>query len=125
MSYDSARYCAKYLQKLNELDNLEPPFTLMSRKPGLGDPFGENVDLKTDKVYIPGGFYKKLPRYYLEKQPLEVQQSIKDKRQNVMNKYIESYSKTERFEESDLIDRKKEMKKLKISLTTYVLYSIF
>lgn len=76
VSLDSAKYCAKYMQKLREHDKrlkviceffgAEKPFTLMSNRPGIGaNYFQNNLDLlDTDKVYVKGK-YIKLPRYYL------------------------------------------------------------
>lgn len=67
VTLDSARYCAKYLQKLQDLPPGKLlPFTLMSLKPGIG--FGAfNPDwLVTDKMYISGRTYS-IPRYYRRK----------------------------------------------------------
>ena len=66
-SFDTAKYSALYMQKFQRLSkDVEPPFRIMSRKPGIGY---YNIDreqiLNTDKVYYKGK-YKKTPRYYLK-----------------------------------------------------------
>lgn len=68
VSFDTAKYCALYMQKFQELEEgMEKPFRVMSRMNG-GIGFG-SIDreqiLSTDKVYH-GGYYKKTPRYYLK-----------------------------------------------------------
>lgn len=77
VSIDSAKYCAKYMQKLAlkdkrlkvliEFFGAEKPFTLMSTKPGIGlNYFKNNLDLlNTDKIYSNKGF-RKIPRYFLD-----------------------------------------------------------
>lgn len=76
VSLDSAKYCAKYLQKIAEHDKRvkllteffgdEKPFTLMSNRPGIGAKWFEKNShlISSDKVYVKG-HYIKLPRYYL------------------------------------------------------------
>lgn len=110
LSYDTAKYCAKYLQKL---DGNDDSFLLMSRKPGLGNPFGDNVDVRTDKVYIDGGKYKKIPRYYLSKLTDEQQQAIKDKRQHSMDLYVESFVRKDDFENQHVEDLENRSQKIK------------
>lgn len=66
-TFDTAKYSALYMQKFQQLSkDVEPPFRIMSRKPGIGF---YNIDreqiLNTDKVYY-NGRYKKTPRYYLK-----------------------------------------------------------
>lgn len=67
VTLDSARYVAKYLQKLQKIDDdLLPPFVLMSLKPGIGlSAFNEN-SLETDSIYL-NGKRRKVPRYFLDK----------------------------------------------------------
>ena len=66
---DSAKYCAKYMQKLQDLpDNLVKPFVIMSLKPGIGLTaflHKKQKYLPTDKVYFEGK-YIKIPKYYLD-----------------------------------------------------------
>lgn len=67
VTIDSAKYCAKYLQKLQNLPfNLAPPFTLMSNRPGIGFVDGDYSYLATDKLYHHGR-YISTPRYLLKK----------------------------------------------------------
>lgn len=67
--YD-AKYCAKYMQKLQKTDSaFVQPFVAMSTHPGLGyNQFIEHKDsyLSSDKIYFQGK-YIKLPRYFLKK----------------------------------------------------------
>lgn len=66
LTLKSCKYCAKYLQKLNDIDDdLVKPFLVMSNRRGIG--FGAIDDnwLFTDKIYIEGN-YRKIPRYFLK-----------------------------------------------------------
>ena len=69
VTLESCKYSAKYLQKLNQIEEKEiQPFVCMSLKPGIGYKYAlENSDeiIKEDKIYIEG-HYKKTPRYYLK-----------------------------------------------------------
>lgn len=70
LTQESAKYCAKYMQKMQPRYNTfeVKPFTLMSLKPGIGlDSYLENEDiyLKSDKIYL-NGEWCKIPRYYLD-----------------------------------------------------------
>lgn len=75
LDFESAKYCAKYMQKLLDISKeLNQPFLLMSRRPGLAALSVSAVQLETDKVYSKSG-YISLPRYYLrllEKQGISV-----------------------------------------------------
>lgn len=67
VTFQSCRYTAKYLQKLQTL-SLEqaPPFTCMSLKPGIGlDAFKESW-LESDSIYLGGRTYS-VPRYFRRK----------------------------------------------------------
>lgn len=66
LTYDSAYYCAKYMQKAPppELE-IDKPFIGMSNRPGIGrDAINVNW-LESDKMYV-NGKYMKLPRYFLK-----------------------------------------------------------
>lgn len=88
LTYESAAYCARYVLKkvtgnqahdhysrvdlsTGEVYQLEPEYTTMSRRPGIGKGWYEKYkeDLfPSDEVPVPGrGVFKKVPRYY-EKQ---------------------------------------------------------
>lgn len=59
LTYDTAKYCAKYMQKFNLKDG-KKAFTLQSRKPAIGYNYAmEHSDSisKTGKVYIDGKEY--------------------------------------------------------------------
>ncbi len=64
VTLSSAKYCAKYMQKLNTIpSDLEKPFTLMSNRPGIG------FDKISSKLLSDGRLYRNgdsvsLPRYY-------------------------------------------------------------
>lgn len=66
VTYDVAKYCAKYLQKQQHYPAEYPPFTLMSLKPGIGLKAFNPVCLSSDKIYLDGK-YIKIPRYFLDK----------------------------------------------------------
>lgn len=67
VTIESAKYCAKYLQKLQRLPAyLNPPFTLMSNRPGIGFDEHDFSYLVTDKLYFRGR-YISTPRYLLKK----------------------------------------------------------
>lgn len=67
VTFQSCLYTAKYLQKLSPLlVEQNPPFTLMSLKPGIGlDAFRPQL-METDKVYLNGKSYA-VPRYFRRK----------------------------------------------------------
>lgn len=76
LSFDSALYCAKYMNKFqfrrfkNErgdyvLPNELPPFVQMSNRPGIGFDMAFSADLVGDRIYINGRSCK-IPRYYLK-----------------------------------------------------------
>lgn len=73
VSLQSAKYCAKYMQKLNPLPPpsmtdgvvLHPAFTRMSNRPGIGF-FAINPEsVLTDKIYV-NGQHMHIPRYFLK-----------------------------------------------------------
>ena len=67
VSLQSAKYCAKYLQKLQKIPaNLVQPFIGMSNRPGIGYSAISPKSLASDKIYH-NGHYIKIPRYYLKK----------------------------------------------------------
>lgn len=73
---ESAKYCAKYLQKI-PADNRPRPFILMSKKPGIGFNQLKLSWAESDKMYLHGKSLR-LPRYFLD--VLERQENgIKDK----------------------------------------------
>lgn len=66
ITFDSAYYCAKYMQKTPppELE-VDKPFTGMSNRPGIGKASLKESWLQSDKMYVDGK-YMKLPRYFLK-----------------------------------------------------------
>lgn len=87
MSFESAKYCAKYLQKIppSYFDKLKP-FLLMSRRPGIGAGALKDSWLITDKVFV-NGKYIKVPRFFLsmfERQGFELSE-FKLKREKRFN----------------------------------------
>lgn len=66
MTYESALYSAKYMQKLRITENEEevPPFTMMSLRPGIGAAGAVLKRLSTDSIFY-NGKRSRLPRYYL------------------------------------------------------------
>lgn len=75
LTYDSALYCAKYMQKFQflrssrfvvpEHPELLPPFIQMSNRPGIGYNAVYSCNLDTDRIYISGRSCK-IPRYFLK-----------------------------------------------------------
>lgn len=61
----SSKYCAKYLQKLNEVPkDWVQPYVCMSNRPGIGfKSIDEEQIAATDKIYVDGG-YLSTPRYF-------------------------------------------------------------
>lgn len=90
LSFWSARYCAKYLQKLQDVpSSFVQPFLSMSLKPGLGyNYFMNNMQscVRTDKVYFNGQTFH-LPRYFINialKNGLALEvQELKEKRKKI------------------------------------------
>lgn len=83
VTYDTALYAAKYLQKIQfvgdvprrlidigdtyDLVDIKPPFVLMSNRPGIGYGviYQHTSALSTNRIYKAGHFTK-IPRYYLK-----------------------------------------------------------
>lgn len=66
VTLDSAKYCAKYLQKLNNVPTwVEKPFITMSNRPGIGFNAFNPSCLSGDRIYHNGKGIK-VPRYYLK-----------------------------------------------------------
>lgn len=66
VTIDSAKYCAKYLQKLQKLpDGLVKSFVQMSLRPGIGFDSISAKSLDGDRIYHNGKSCK-VPRYYLK-----------------------------------------------------------
>lgn len=72
LSYDTALYCAKYMQKAQFVKRkgdpsfeLAPPFIQMSNRPGIGYNAVYKADLLSDRIYCNGRSCK-IPRYYLK-----------------------------------------------------------
>lgn len=65
LTYRSAFYCSKYLQKQikSHYEGKVPPFIEMSRRPGIG--YNGSFDIKTDmgKIFV-NGKYLPIPRYF-------------------------------------------------------------
>lgn len=66
LSLKSAKYCAKYMQKLNDVKpGCIKPFLLMSTHPGIGYDTIKKSMLDYDKIYFDGKSFH-IPRYYLK-----------------------------------------------------------
>lgn len=66
VTFRSCRYCAKYLQKLDERTHSVSPFTVMSRKPGIGAHSVSESMLLTGLTYCDGKS-SAIPRFYVDK----------------------------------------------------------
>lgn len=94
MTFESAAYCARYVtKKINgplekeHYKGLTPEFSLMSQKPGLGEPFLNryyNEVYPKDFVVINGKKYKPCRFYdkYLMKRDFKLWEEIKERRKN-------------------------------------------
>lgn len=75
LNFKTAKYTAKYLQKLNHCpDGCLKPFLCMSLKPGIGyDYFIKHYDeiIKNDGIYYQGKKYK-IPKYFMTKYNLDL-----------------------------------------------------
>lgn len=65
VTFDTAKYCAIYMQKKNFEDGRKNPFVFMSLRPGIGADSVTTDWLLTDKIYVQGK-YIKIPRYFLQ-----------------------------------------------------------
>lgn len=87
VTFESAKYVAKYLQKTTKYfkdfpEDFIRPFLTMSKNPGIGFNQISPKMLETDKIYV-NGKYVRLPRYFLdvlEKDGYDVKKWVKDKR---------------------------------------------
>lgn len=108
VSQYSAKYCAKYLQKLQEIPkDWVQPYVRMSNRPGIGF---KSIDAEqaaaTDKIYV-DGHYKSTPRYYLkvlEREHPELVDDLKKERMRVANEFgsTSSHSATSTLLSRDL-----------------------
>lgn len=108
VTLDTAKYCAKYMQKWffdykSDFEGLSLPFTQMSNRPGIGYGRVYNADLLCDAVYHVGKSIK-IPRYYLkvmERDGLYLD-DFKERRIRDGEKY--SLSQNNKVREQKLID---------------------
>lgn len=70
IDYQTAFYCAKYIQKLDTRYHSVPPFTVMSLKPGIGALNLSYEDIMLEKIYV-GDKVSPLPRYFVRKMEKE------------------------------------------------------
>lgn len=66
ITFRSAIYCSKYLQKLDDRPHEVKPFTCMSLKPGIGYRNLKYDDILNERRYFDGKAYT-LPRYYVNR----------------------------------------------------------
>lgn len=106
VSWETCAYTARYTAKKNNTKgedyyaamNLEPPFTLMSRRPGIGYQYYADHPELFDHAYInvsteTGGKKFRPPRYFntlLEKDNPEYAEDLKRMRKELMEKYHET-----------------------------------
>lgn len=65
LTYNTAFYCAKYLQKFKGTEKSVKPFVGMSNRPGIGASFAVDEVLKDGKIYYNGKVYP-IPRYFVK-----------------------------------------------------------
>ena len=103
VSWETCAYTARYTAKKNNTQNggdyscmnLEPPFTLMSRRPGIGHQYFVDHPQLFDKAFInvstdSGGRKFRPPKYFnhlLEKENPEYAEYLKKCRKELMDKY--------------------------------------
>ena len=66
INFKTCRYCCKYLQKLDERCHEVMPFTVMSRKPGIGAHSVTDEMLLTGMMYCEGKSLP-IPKFYVDK----------------------------------------------------------
>lgn len=66
LSLKACKYCAKYLSKLDRREHEVQPFTVMSRRPGIGADSVKDEYILTGERYYQGKKYQ-IPKYYLDK----------------------------------------------------------
>lgn len=99
LSLKSAKYIAKYLTKLDQREHEVKPFTLMSRKPGLGYDVVKPEMLVTGVRFFNGRSFP-IPKYYLnalEQQGFNVE-ILKARRQEIASNITPDYWQPEDFE---------------------------
>lgn len=92
VNYDTAKYCAIYLQKESDYKNKkQKPYVLMSRNPGVGFCAISPKILQSDKMYL-DGHYLRTPKYFLDKLKEQgcdgLVELVKDKRLRVAKKEL-------------------------------------
>lgn len=108
VNFDSAKYCAIYMQKPPK-DGRPKAFILMSRRPGIGKEAIRKQWLASDKIYY-NGKYIKIPRYFLDclqKQYPNLVEVVKNKRMDTILKFNDKAVADIEFQ-----DRLKRIKKL-------------
>lgn len=125
----SIKYVAKYhLDKGNSVKGSEPPFTLMSRKPGIGHSYVKKMELfhaeDISRCYVPHNqFKRKMPRYYKDKlyskedreRILEINKNRDQSYQNLLD-FKKKYPNGNYFE-SELCNKENWQKKYKTKST--------
>lgn len=66
LNFKACRYACKYLQKLDKREHSVKPFTVMSRKPGIGANAVDVSMLLNGVVYVDGKEYP-IPKFYVDK----------------------------------------------------------
>ena len=116
LTFQSAAYCARYVTKkvtgkkahehylrlvesTGELIELEPEYSTMSRRPGIGRDFYEefkNDFFPSDELPVPGvGVLKKVPRYYAEllrQSDPDLLDSVKASRDEFRKEHADEYT---------------------------------
>lgn len=108
LTMDSAKYCAKYMQKVNDLKADKKPFITMSLKPGIGADAVHIDMLKTDKIYL-NGKYITTPRYFLKVLEKVVPSYVESVKANRRKRVMESVISVEW--EDDILQRRKKYQK--------------
>lgn len=66
INFKACRYCCKYLQKLDKREHEVKPFTVMSRKPGIGANFVSEDMIADGMMYLDGKILP-IPKFYIDK----------------------------------------------------------
>lgn len=111
VNFDSAKYCAIYLQK-KELGDRKRPFVFMSLKPGIGADCVTLDWLLSDRIYH-NGKYIKIPRYFLAVLERKYNISLDWLREKRKDKSKKIFSELPFYEQEKFLDiRIKRFKKL-------------
>lgn len=109
VTFDTAKYCAKYLTKLDPRPHEVRPFVHMSLKPGIGAGIVSPDILCLDRYYLSGKAYP-IPKYYyryLARQGFNIEVAL-DRRREIAQNINPDIRTTEEFEHDRQVQKVRE-----------------